>query len=138
MSKYPIQEDSILGISNQQIIKQTEHFMQNYLQLGLLIFMTVGLNTLAQLLLKLGSGQTFLNFNLLGGVVVYGLSTVVYILALGKLNLSAIYPVVIGLTVFSVTMMGAFLLKEKVTNTQWVGLGLMLSGISTIALGKIA
>ena len=112
--------------------------MQNYLQLGLLIFITVGLNTLAQLLLKLGSGQTFLNFNLLGGVVVYGLSTVVYILALGKLNLSAVYPVVIGLTVFSVTMMGAFLLKEKVTNIQWVGLGLMLSGISTIAFGKIA
>ena len=138
MSKYPTQENSILGISNQQIIKQTEHFMQNYLQLGLLIFMTVGLNTLAQLLLKLGSGQTFLNFNLLGGVVVYGLSTVVYILALGKLNLSAVYPVVIGLTVFSVTMMGAFLLKEKVTNIQWVGLGLMLSGISTIAFGKIA
>ena len=138
MFKYPIQKDSNLGISNQQIIKQTEHFMQNYLQLGLLIFMTVGLNTLAQLLLKLGAVQTFLNTNLLGGVVVYGLSTVVYILVLGKLNLSTIYPVVIGLTVFSVTVTGAFLLNEKVTSIQWVGLGLMLSGISTIALGKVS
>ena len=112
--------------------------MQNYPLLGLLIFITVELNTLAQLLLKLGAGQTFLNFNLLGGVVVYGLSTVVYILVLGKLNLSAIYPVVIGLTVFSVTVTGAFLLKEKVTSIQWVGLGLMLSGISTIAWGKVS
>ena len=100
--------------------------------------MTVGLNTLAQLLLKLGAVQTFLNTNLLGGVVVYGLSTVVYILVLGKLNLSTIYPVVIGLTVFSVTVTGAFLLNEKVTSIQWVGLGLMLSGISTIALGKVS
>jgi len=97
----------------------------------------VGLNTLAQLLLKLGAGQTFLNFNLLGGVIVYGLSTVVYIFVLGKLNLSAVYPVVIGLTVFSVTVVGALLLNEKVTNIQWIGLGLMLSGISTIAFGKI-
>ena len=100
--------------------------------------MTVGLNTLAQLLLKLGAGQTFLNFNLLGGVVVYGLSTVIYIIVLGKLNLSAIYPVIIGMTIFSVTVMGALLLKEKVTNIQWIGLGLMLSGISTIAFGKNA
>ena len=112
--------------------------MQNHLLLGLLVLMTVGLNTLAQLLLKLGASQTFLNFNLLGGLVVYGLSTVVYILILGKLNLSAIYPVVIGLTVFSVTVTGAWLLNEKVTNIQWVGLGLMLSGILTIAFGKIA
>lgn len=100
--------------------------------------MTVGLNTLAQLLLKLGAGQTFLNSNLLGGIIVYGLSTIAYILVLGKLNLSAIYPVVIGLTVLSVTVIGALLLNEKVTNLQWVGLGLMLSGISTIALGKIS
>lgn len=112
--------------------------MPSYLRIGLLIFMTVGLNTLAQLLLKLGASQKNLNLNLLGGIVVYGLSTVVYILVLGKLNLSTIYPVVIGLTVCSVTVTGAFLLNEKVTSIQWVGLGLMLSGISTIAFGKKA
>jgi small multidrug resistance pump len=109
--------------------------MQNYLFPGLLVLITVGLNTLAQALLKLGAGQNLLNFHLLGGVLVYGLSTVVYILVLGKFNLSVAYPVVIGLTVFSATVTGAFLLGEKVTTVQWFGIGLMLSGISAIASG---
>ncbi len=109
--------------------------MQNYLFPGLLVLITVGLNTLAQALLKLGAGQNLLNFHLLSGVLVYGLSTVVYILVLGKFNLSVAYPVVIGLTVFSTTVTGAFLLGEKVTTVQWFGIGLMLSGISAIASG---
>ena len=112
--------------------------MQNYLFSGLLILITVGLNTLAQALLKLGSGQNILNFYLLGGVVVYALSTVFYILVLGKFNLSMAYPVIIGLTVFCATITGAFLLGEKVTTVQWFGIGLMLSGISAIALGKVS
>jgi multidrug transporter EmrE-like cation transporter len=106
-----------------------------YLFSGLLILTTVGLNTLAQTLLKLGSGQNVLNLYLLGGVVVYGLSTVVYIMVLGKLNLSVAYPVVIGLTVFSATIAGALFLGEKVTSVQWLGIGLMLSGISAVASG---
>lgn len=103
---------------------------------GLLIFITVGLNTLAQALLKLGSGQNPLNFYLLGGIAAYGLSTIFYILVLGKFNLSVAYPVVIGLTVMSATITGAYFLGEKVAVVQWLGIGLMLSGISAIALGK--
>jgi small multidrug resistance pump len=112
--------------------------MQNYLLLGLLVLMTVGLNTLAQVLLKLGAGQNLWNLYLVGGISVYGLSTIIYIFVLGKFNLSVIYPIVIGLTIFSATTTGAFLLGEKVTTIQWWGIGLMLSGISTIAFGKVS
>jgi small multidrug resistance pump len=112
--------------------------MLNYLFSGLLILTTVGLNTLAQALLKLGSGQSLLNLYLLGGVLVYGLSTIFYIAVLGKFNLSVAYPVVIGLTVLSATIIGAFFLGEKVTTVQWLGIGLMLSGISAIAFGKVS
>jgi small multidrug resistance pump len=111
--------------------------MQNNLAPGLLILLTVGLNTLAQLLLKLGAGQKLLNVYLLGGILVYGLSTIVYIVVLGKFNLSTVYPIVIGLTVFATTTMGAVLLGEKVTSLQWLGIGLMLSGISAIALASV-
>ncbi|NJN39074.1 MAG: small multidrug resistance protein [Acaryochloridaceae cyanobacterium CSU_3_4] len=104
----------------------------------LLILITVGLNTLAQALLKLGSGQSLLNFYLLGGVSAYGLSTILYILVLDKLNLSVAYPVVIGLTVASTTLTGAYFLGEQVARIQWIGIGLMLSGISAIALGKVS
>lgn len=111
--------------------------MPAYLIPALLILLTVGLNTIAQAFLKLGSGQNPFNLYLFGGVVVYGLSTILYVLVLGKLNLSLAYPVVIGLTVIFTTLTGAFLLGEKVLPVQWLGIGLMLSGISAIAFGKI-
>lgn len=108
--------------------------MPSYLVSGLLILMTVGLNTLAQALLKLGSGQNPLNPYLLGGICAYGLSTVIYVVVLGKFNLSVAYPVIIGLTILATTVTGVYVLGEKVSPTQWVGIGLMLSGISAIAL----
>ncbi len=110
--------------------------MRTYLFFSLLILVTVGLNTLAQTLLKLGSGQNPLNLYLLGGLLAYGLSTVFYIVVLGKFNLSVAYPVVIGLTVVATTIAGAILLREKVSTVSWLGIGLMLSGILAIALGK--
>ena len=110
--------------------------MSNPIVFALLILITVGLNTIAQTLLKLGAGQNPLNFYLLGGICCYGLSTVFYILVLGKLNLSIAYPVVIGLTIVVTTIVGAVVLREKVLITQWVGIGLLLSGISAIALAK--
>ncbi|MBW4474815.1 MAG: small multidrug resistance protein [Stenomitos rutilans HA7619-LM2] len=111
--------------------------MSAYFFSTLLILVTVGLNTLAQALLKLGSGQSLLNLYLFGGILIYGLSTVIYVLVLGKLNLSLAYPVVIGLTVLFTTITGSLLLGEKVESVQWLGVGLMLSGISAIAFGKI-
>ena len=101
-----------------------------------LILMTVTLNTIAQTLLKLGAGQNLLNIYLVGGILAYGLSTVFYIGVLSKLNLSVSYPIVIGLTVVATTFSGAVVLKEQVPTIHWLGIGLMLSGISAIAFGK--
>ncbi len=61
-----------------------------------LIFLTVGLNTLAQVLLKSGATKNILNLYLLGGILTYGLSTLVYILVLSKFNLF-ILAIVAGL-----------------------------------------
>lgn len=110
--------------------------MLTQLYFMLLILLTVSLNTLAQMLLKLGSGKVILNIFTLGGILAYGLSTILYILVLGKLNLSLAYPVVIGLTVIATTVVGAVLLREEVFTVQWMGVGLMLSGIFAIAAGK--
>lgn len=104
-----------------------------------LILVTVGLNTCAQVLLKYGaSSQNLLNLYLVGGILTYGVSTAIYILVLSKLNLSVAYPVVIGLTVIATTIAGAILLKEKVNTVNWVGIGLMISGIFAIAFGKVS
>ena len=108
--------------------------MQNYLFLTALVLITVGLNTLAQIFLKMGSGQE-LNFYLLAGIAVYGVSTIFYILVLGKFNLSVAYPIVIGLTIMSATITATVFLGEQMTNIQWIGVGLLLSGILAIASG---
>ncbi|WP_414551741.1 SMR family transporter [Anabaena sp. CCY 0017] len=110
--------------------------MTNPIIFSLLILITVGLNTLAQTLLKLGAGQNPLNIYLLGGICSYGLSTIFYILVLGKLNLSVAYPMVIGLTILATMIAGSIILREKVLISQWIGVGLVLSGIWAIALAK--
>jgi multidrug transporter EmrE-like cation transporter len=101
-----------------------------------LILLTVGLNTLAQTLLKLGAGQNPLNVYLLGGLLAYGVSTVFYIIVLGRFNLSMAYPIVIGLTVIATAISGATFLRESLSFPQWLGVGLMLAGLSTVALAK--
>lgn len=111
--------------------------MTNYLIMTILVLASVTLNTTGQSLLKLGAGQNPLNIYLFSGLVAYGISTIFYVAILGKLNVSIVYPVVIGLTIISTTCAGAFLLKEQVSTLHWLGIGLMLSGISAIALGKV-
>ncbi len=101
-----------------------------------LILLITGLNTLAQIWMKLGSGGNPLNLYLLSGIAAYGISTVFYILILGKLNLSLAYPVIIGLTMVATTISSALILRERIPSTHWLGIGLMLSGISAIALSK--
>ncbi|MBE9011414.1 small multidrug resistance protein [Pseudanabaenaceae cyanobacterium LEGE 13415] len=101
-----------------------------------LILVTVGLNTAAQLLLKLGAGQAVPNLFLIGGVACYGLSTVCYVGLLGKLNVSFAYPLLIGLSVVATTIVGATYLHEKLPFLSVVGIGLMLSGIFAIAFGR--
>ena len=109
--------------------------MENLLLSGL-ILVTVGLNTLAQVLFKFGVGNSFLSAYLLGGVAVYGLSTVIYISILSKFNLSVAYPVVIGLTVLATTVASALLLREKVSLVNWAGISLIVSGVCAVAYGR--
>jgi len=102
-----------------------------------MVLLTVALNTCAQILLKFGAGKSIFNIYLLGGIITYGISTIVYILVLGKLQLSVTYPVVIGLTVTATTCLGVVILKEQVPFSHWLGIGLMLSGIFAIVSSKI-
>ena len=116
--------------------KYSDRSMPTQIIFSFLIFVTVGLNTVAQVLLKSGATQNFLNLYLLGGVFTYGLSTLVYISVLSKLNLSVAYPVVIGLTIVATTIAGAILLREKVSTVNWIGVGLIISGICAVAFAK--
>lgn len=104
-----------------------------------LMGLTVILNTLAQVFLKLGAGQpTPINFYVAGGLGLYGVSALMYIVILGRLNLSFVYPIMIGLTMITTIFSGILILNEKVAVGQWVGVGLMLSGLAAIALNQVS
>lgn len=110
--------------------------MNNVLILIALIPFSVVLNTAGQILLKSGSGQGMVNLNLFLGLVAYAVSTVSYILILKRLNVSVAYPLVFGLTIVATTLAGANILKEPVNVQQWMGVGLVVSGICAISFGK--
>jgi small multidrug resistance pump len=102
-----------------------------------LMGLTVILNTLAQVLLKLGTGQPSpINLYVAGGLLLYGGSAMMYIVILGRLNLSFVYPIMIGLTMLTTIFSGILILHEKVAMGEWVGVGLMLSGLAAIALNQ--
>lgn len=104
----------------------------------ILILLSVGLNTSGQILLKRGSGQNPLNVYIISGLCAYAVSTIFYIVVLGKLNLSVVYPVVIGLTTIGTTIAGVLIFGDKVSTVGWMGVGLVIAGISAIAFGKIS
>jgi multidrug transporter EmrE-like cation transporter len=102
------------------------------------VLLTAGLNTLAQALLKLGAGKDLLNINLTGGLVAYGLSTILYITALGKLELGFAYPTIIGMTLIATVAVSNLFLGEIVSPLQWLGTLAIMSGIVLIYLAKMS
>jgi multidrug transporter EmrE-like cation transporter len=104
---------------------------------GLMVAIIV-LNTIAQSLLKMGAGRGLMNASLAGGVVAYGLSTLLYVLVLGRAALSFAYPVVIGATAIATCLAGVKILGERIAAPQWVGIALIVAGIVCIATTKHA
>ncbi|WP_008314012.1 DMT family transporter [Leptolyngbya sp. PCC 6406] len=110
--------------------------MQNVLILILLVPVSVALNTIGQILLKFGSVHGMVNWHVLGGVTAYAMSTVSYLLVLRRLDVSIAYTLVFGLTIVATTLAGANVFKEQVGIQQWMGVGLVLSGICAIGFGN--
>lgn len=102
----------------------------------LLVAATVALNTLAQVMLKLGAGRVFFNPYLVGGILTYGLSALMYITVLGRLNLSVAYPLIIGLTIVATALAGVHLFQERLEPAGWAGIVLVLCGIGAITSAR--
>jgi uncharacterized membrane protein len=72
------------------------------------------------------------NYHLILGVVVYAVSTVLYIYALNKEQLSILYPIIATSYIWT-TIFSKIFLKETVGLTSWVGVFFILLGVTLIA-----
>ena len=75
------------------------------------------------------------NYNLFAGVSLYGLSTVLFIPALKGGELSVLYPLV-ALAYIWVSLLSVKFLGEKMNKLKWLGIALIIIGVSFIGIGS--
>lgn len=74
------------------------------------------------------------NRPLILGVIISGVSIILFTAALTAGELSVLYPLV-GIAYVWVCIYSVFLLKEKMTFFKWLGIFIIITGISLIGLG---
>ena len=75
------------------------------------------------------------NYYLLGGVALYGIGTALFIPALKGGDLSVLYPFV-ALAYIWVSLLSVKFLGEKMNKLKWIGIILIIVGVSFIGIGS--
>jgi len=75
------------------------------------------------------------NYPLFGGVALYAVGTILFIPALKGGDLSVLYPFV-ALTYIWVSLLSIKFLGEKMNKLKWLGIALIIIGVSFIGLGS--
>jgi len=75
------------------------------------------------------------NRNLILGVAFYGLGTIIFIPALKGGELSVLYPL-ISLSYIWVSLLSSRMVGEKMNKFKWIGVALIIIGVSFIGLGS--
>lgn len=110
------------------------------------LLLAISLGAAGQILLKSGLSQLgshprplvvlasiFTNLRVFGGFFCYGVSSLFYLLALSRLDLSYAYPM-IALGYVIVTYLSWQFLGETVPSLRIVGLGIIILGVIVMAL----
>lgn len=100
------------------------------------------LGALGSLLFKMGSEAMSLdikrlvrNYHLMGGFLLYGISALFFIFALKGGELSVLYPFV-STSYIWVCLLSVKFLHEKMNRYKWIGIVLIMLGVSVIGLGS--
>ena len=95
---------------------------------------------LGAIMLKLASNKfgfslsgTILNKALIGGIVLYGLSTLIFVPALRGGELSVLYPIASTLYIWT-ALFSAVILSEKMNKYKWIAILLIVLGVSLVGL----
>jgi len=108
-----------------------------------MVFGCTVLGAAAQILFKTGLKlmpqvsplTVLLNVPLMSGLTLYGLSTVLLVLALREGELSLLYPI-ISLTYAWVTILSVLLLGEKVTSIEAAGIVIIIAGVALLGRSR--
>jgi multidrug transporter EmrE-like cation transporter len=117
----------------------------------MLILLGVSMSAAAQVMLKLGMSQSAIQASLgqgeafrlvllllhspwlLGGLLIYGLSVIVWLLVLSRVDVSYAYPfVALGMVV--TTFSGHYLLGESLPAMRLAGVAVIVAGVVLLAL----
>ena len=95
--------------------------------------------SLGPIYLKKGSSMSFKhfykNYNLVWGLMFYGIGTVLFIPALKGGELSILYPIVSIMYIW-VSLLSVKMLGEKMNKIKWIGILLIIIGVSLIGMGS--
>lgn len=114
-----------------------------------LILLSVGLASVAQLTLKAGMNQVTesngaatlsggslkaiaTNLTVWGGLVLFGVSAVVWLFVLSRTSLSFAYPFA-SLTYLIIVLVDLFWFREEIPGLRWVGVAAIMAGIVLVA-----
>lgn len=106
-----------------------------------LVLLATSLGSFGPLFLKKASSNFQFNFktliknyNLILGVFFYGLGTILFLPALKAGELSVLYPLV-ALSYVWVSLLSVKFLNEKMNMIKWLGVALIIVGVSLIGIG---
>ena len=113
----------------------------------ILIALTSITNAVAQLLLKYGMNKIVQDSSLAStiifilknryiwmGLIMYGISFVIYLCILAKLEVSLSYPIIMGVTFTLLSIFSSILINELLSVNKIIGSLLILIGIIVISL----
>ena len=75
------------------------------------------------------------NYHLFAGIILYGMGTILFIPALKGGDLSVLYPFV-ALIYIWVSLLSVKFLNEKMNKFKWIGIFLIIVGVSFIGFGS--
>ena len=109
--------------------------------IGIVILATI-IGAFGPILLKKASAKKLssisslaTNYHLFGGVALYAIGTILFIPALKGGDLSVLYPFV-ALVYIWVSLLSVKFLGEKMNKFKWIGIALIIMGVTFIGLGS--
>lgn len=105
--------------------------------MALAFFVTI-LGTFAALFLKIGSAKFSLNpvkfvknYMILLGLMIYGVNSILFIIALKGGELSVLFPM-LSVGYIWIALASMKFLGEKMTMTKWLGIAMIIIGVTLI------